>query len=462
MQKVIIKDFGPIKDVSLEIKDLMVFVGPQASGKSTIAKVIFFFKSLRDDLIKYLSDSIDMNLFDKPLGTYGKYVRQKYLDYFGPSTHLSEFNLIYYYSNNIYIEVYLEKKHKYITPKFSPEFEHNFRLLIKECKEFSDALRQKYKSSSLTSKDLFEREKEKSAFLNNIKKEITTKLFFDDRELIFVPAGRSIISTLSDQIQEFNPRQLDFLMRTFLERVRIIRPFFNKSFRDILTERDLLPIVVGPGLKKGDFLSPSNENIKLVLDGIKKILKGEYKFDKSGEKIFYDKNNYVKLNFASSGQQEVLWILLLLFIIALENQKVFIVIEEPEAHLYPEAQREMVNLIALALNINENDKIVDQTKNQAIITTHSPYILASFNNLIYADKVGRNKNYKEEISKIIPQNLWIKYENVFAGIVKDGKVREIIDDELKIIKHETIDEISHTINEEFDKLQIIEIENEYK
>jgi predicted ATPase len=75
MQKVIIKDFGPIKDVSLEIKDLMVFVGPQASGKSTIAKVIFFFKSLRDDLIKYLSDSIDTNFFDKPLGTYGKYVR---------------------------------------------------------------------------------------------------------------------------------------------------------------------------------------------------------------------------------------------------------------------------------------------------------------------------------------------------------------------------------------------------
>jgi hypothetical protein len=336
-------------------------------------------------------------------------------------------------------------------------------MLIKECKEFSDALRQKYKSSSLTSKDLFEREKEKSAFLNNIKKEITTKLFFDDRELIFVPAGRSIISTLSDQIQEFNPRQLDFLMRTFLERVRIIRPFFNKSFRDILIERNLLPIVVvGPGLKKGDFLSPSNENIKLVLDGIKKILKGEYRFDKLGEKIFYDKNNYVKLNFASSGQQEVLWILLLLFIIVLENQKVFIVIEEPEAHLYPEAQREMVYLIAFALNINENDNIVDQTKNQAIITTHSPYILASFNNLIYADKVGRNKNCKEEISKIIPQNLWIKYENVFAGIVKDGKVREIIDDELKIIKHETIDKISHTINEEFDKLQIIEIENEYK
>ncbi|MFK7948849.1 MAG: AAA family ATPase, partial [Saprospiraceae bacterium] len=34
MQKLIIKNFGPIKDVKLEIKDFMVFIGPQASGKS--------------------------------------------------------------------------------------------------------------------------------------------------------------------------------------------------------------------------------------------------------------------------------------------------------------------------------------------------------------------------------------------------------------------------------------------
>ena len=51
MQKIEIKNFGPIKELKLEIKDFMLFIGPQASGKSTIAKTIFFFKSLSDDLV---------------------------------------------------------------------------------------------------------------------------------------------------------------------------------------------------------------------------------------------------------------------------------------------------------------------------------------------------------------------------------------------------------------------------
>ena len=34
MEKFIIKNFGPIKDVSLDFGDLTILVGPQASGKS--------------------------------------------------------------------------------------------------------------------------------------------------------------------------------------------------------------------------------------------------------------------------------------------------------------------------------------------------------------------------------------------------------------------------------------------
>jgi len=42
MQRLIIKNFGSIKDLDMEIKDFMVFIGPQASGKSTIAKAVYF------------------------------------------------------------------------------------------------------------------------------------------------------------------------------------------------------------------------------------------------------------------------------------------------------------------------------------------------------------------------------------------------------------------------------------
>ena len=35
-----IENFGPIKKASINIKRNMIFIGPQASGKSTIAKLI--------------------------------------------------------------------------------------------------------------------------------------------------------------------------------------------------------------------------------------------------------------------------------------------------------------------------------------------------------------------------------------------------------------------------------------
>ncbi|MEM7657450.1 MAG: AAA family ATPase, partial [Bacteroidota bacterium] len=45
MQKIIVRNFGPIREAEVEIKPLTVLIGEQASGKSTIAKLVYFFKS---------------------------------------------------------------------------------------------------------------------------------------------------------------------------------------------------------------------------------------------------------------------------------------------------------------------------------------------------------------------------------------------------------------------------------
>ena len=50
MQKIIIHQLGPVEHCELEINDFMIFTGPQASGKSTIAKSVFFFKNTRETL----------------------------------------------------------------------------------------------------------------------------------------------------------------------------------------------------------------------------------------------------------------------------------------------------------------------------------------------------------------------------------------------------------------------------
>jgi len=427
MQKIEIRNFGPIKELNLDIKDFSIFIGPQASGKSTIAKTIFFFKSLNDDLVKYFIESVEKSDFSKSIGTYAKSIRQKYLDYFGSSTHLNGLHLKYYYTEKIWISITIETNHKYITPNFSEQFKDDFKNLVKEAIEFSSSLGQR-NLSLLTSKDLLQIDSEKRKFVSYVKEKCNS-IFQEDRELIFIPAGRSLLATLSDQLQFINPRNLDFLMRTFLDKINIVRPIFNKSLSDIIKERRLLT----------QYEIDYNKT-KLAEEIISKILRGKYQYDKDGEKIFYETNKYVKLNFSSSGQQESLWILLLLFIIILEKQNVFIVIEEPEAHLFPEAQKEISNLIALMSNVENS---------QVIITTHSPYILASLNNLILANKVGsKNINVEKRINK----NLWINRDKVYAALVTKGQVKDIIDNELNIIQQENIDSVSGTINDEFDFL----------
>lgn len=52
MQKIIINNLGPVKHCELEINDFTVFTGPQASGKSTIAKSVFFFKNIKNILFE--------------------------------------------------------------------------------------------------------------------------------------------------------------------------------------------------------------------------------------------------------------------------------------------------------------------------------------------------------------------------------------------------------------------------
>ncbi len=39
-EQLIIKNFGPIKDVNLDLRKTTIFIGEQASGKSTLAKLI--------------------------------------------------------------------------------------------------------------------------------------------------------------------------------------------------------------------------------------------------------------------------------------------------------------------------------------------------------------------------------------------------------------------------------------
>lgn len=56
MQKIIIKYLGPVRELEMEIKDFNLFIGEQATGKSTVAKAIYFFRIIKSTLSSCMWD----------------------------------------------------------------------------------------------------------------------------------------------------------------------------------------------------------------------------------------------------------------------------------------------------------------------------------------------------------------------------------------------------------------------
>lgn len=121
MSRIIIKNLGPIRYFEKQVDDrLMILIGEQASGKSTIAKTVFFCKSISEELKKFLMDS--NNLINKANGTplltnFRKKLRTKFMEYFGTTKHMEPFLIKYTFDNDEY--VCIELKNGYANILFS-------------------------------------------------------------------------------------------------------------------------------------------------------------------------------------------------------------------------------------------------------------------------------------------------------------------------------------------------------
>ena len=447
MQKIIIKNFGPVKNAEIEITPLLVLIGEQATGKSTIAKLIYFFKSLYIDMVKhymeYTGSKID---FSKDLISV---TREKFFDYFGSTSFSHNFTIKYYYKKNRIIRLSLTNDRN-LDVQLSTSFFSGF-----DRKGLNDIflLRQmNMKSANQTLDDLLSRRLELS-FIRRLTASIQDLFDYNYTNLLYIVAGRNAtigyssyydsLLTLNLQKQKENlgsnakEQTIDeTLMLDFLQRVSVMRQFMNK-FGDF------------EGIIKTAY-ADKKEVLNTAYSFVQKVIKGTYLSGKD-EKIKLDNGKFVYLKNASSGQQESMRILQDAFIEIYSDNNIFRIIEEPEAHIFPEAQMYMLELLAMLLNNKE--------ENQMIITTHSPYVLSVINNLMYAHKVG--KDNPEKAGEIVNKQSWLAPERVNAYMLTSEKGSErIIDDELGMIKAERIDEVSRTLNEDYDKLLDIEYEKE--
>lgn len=453
MQKIIIKNFGPIKDAEIVITPLLVLIGEQATGKSTIAKLIYFFKSLSNDFLGryYASSNFQINMASDVIFA----TREKFFDFFGSTFHLNDFIIIYYYNDNRSITLSLNTKKRLDVHLSDDFFAKELRAKLKDCKKTLLNLRHEIEIEEQLTKKLILEQKQ-ITLLHEFSELINEVFCYYHNDSSYIIAGRNatigysnffesmLAANLQKRLEDLGSRAYETkeqtieetLMLDFLQRVSKMRQFLNKS-------GDFDGVIKNAQKNKKEILT-------LAHSLIQKVIRGSYTSG-TDEKIVLKDGQYVYLKNASSGQQESIRILQDAFIAINSDNNVLRIIEEPEAHIFPEAQMYLLQLLAMLLNNKE--------QNQIIITTHSPYVLSVINNLMFAYKVGQKS--PDKVNKIVKKESWLAPEKVNAYMLTTAKGSErIIDDELCMIKAERIDEVSEKLNDDYDKLLNIEYEKE--
>ena len=109
--KIVIQNFGPVKEAQINLnKNFQIFIGVQASGKSTICKVVYFVQKIRDYTLDYLMDAAQFtqNHKNEYFNNYMKYLTKQFMGCFGKTKHMQKFNVSYMFAGK-HINIFLNR-----------------------------------------------------------------------------------------------------------------------------------------------------------------------------------------------------------------------------------------------------------------------------------------------------------------------------------------------------------------
>ncbi|HMS42865.1 MAG TPA: AAA family ATPase [Pyrinomonadaceae bacterium] len=411
-ESITIKNFGGLKDVTIPLNSINIFIGKQASGKSVTAKLIYFFK-------KIISNIMFDVIREKSRVESDGITLESFKDYFPEETWKdSSFYIKYEFSKE---KIVIEKsKGKELTLKYSPKIQSLFTF----AKEL-ESNRKKEEDQTLWR---FPSQVTFNNYYSFVEKELGKNASNEQR---FVPAGRSYFANVKDSI--FSILSTNQTIDPFLIKFGSDYDFLKRIFRR-------------PNLK---FDNRKDRLVSELVDKlIAEILVGKYVEEDNTDYIIHDDTRKISVSFSSSGQQETLPLLVVLKALAriiVYGNGITTYIEEPEAHLFPSAQKKIVELISAIYN-NAGIPL------QFVITTHSPYILTSFNNLLQAGQLLEKGVNKKKLFKIVPEFEILKCGELNAYAFADGGVKSLIDKETGLISADLLDQVSEEIAVQFDEL----------
>ncbi len=461
MPKLVVKNFINIREAEIDMdKTLVVFIGATASGKSVLAKLLYFFHELIRDFRQYIKQT---NAYPpehpKPVlpdlsTVFRAQISYKFREFFGEASELTlitddaearkPFEITYHYTRDSRITLTLdtEKTLEIELPKVMEEVETLCYALQEKLRQFdaqhlsADSDTKADAASTETEETDKEQESKTSERFFFILKmairisDITEKLAGTYRDSLFIPADRNIAVNYPDALKRIfyggiksdlqtraatQPRVNLHLIARFLEKnEEFLDTFSTQNFHNIFDEK-----------AEAESDSMDKPMIEFLLKKIACILKSEYEtIGKISESRLFSHptgENATFLEKASTGQQNTIRILQDMFMNVLYNEVIFRVIEEPEAHLHPIAQKHLMHIIALMRN---------HIDSQIVLTTHSPYLLAVLRTLLAAGQLSEKKPEAAVAREALtPKFCWLNPDDVEVYHLKDGMSHAIVQPE---------------------------------
>lgn len=389
MERIEINNIGPIKHVNFTLNKVNLIIGPQSSGKSTIAKIVSFCQWLEKYVIIHQSaDSVNSD-----------FIRNQFVTFHG-------------FSNYLYEDSYLHFVGEFIDFEF-----------------FSS-----------------------DSFSLNVSENISNGL---NSKVAYIPSERNILS-----LPNIASLQLgNTYVRNFIFDWLTIRGNYNGNSRLPILD---LGIDYYYDKNKGDVIAiDSNRELSLTesSSGLQALVpmlvyinyvtkwiysnEAELSFDKysSLQKTLQESLSKLK---SESNTDNLADIHSLMEKIG-KPHSTKLTIEEGEMNIFPSTQYNFVKALVRTMDFDRGDTL--------LLTTHSPYIMTSINNLIQASNALKEGELsKDVVAKVIPEDCWLDYNIVSAWSVNDGKIVSINDDDYRMISSDALDLASEEISNDFSKL----------
>ena len=395
MAHIIIKNVGPIKKAELDLNKINVFMGPQSSGKSTIAKIISYCSWYEKNVI--LTSKLTKDFYKELLEFHNL-----------EDNYFSESSYIEYNSNNCHIK-FPGKDVENLEVKVSVSIDNVFK---NEKIEYIPAERNfvtipgigKYNESRNNVLsflyDWFEAKREiikEKTFIYPIKSLNQNAYYYnqeEDSDNIIIENGTEIkLRNASSGLMSVTPLVIvfDYILHTVYSKKRIKSPFE----------------VINIQSKIDNYDEATKERIKKLVDGIENLRSYLTKdlplsFDEQDiDKMQNDLNK--ALGFDSDYNYSK------------------VIIEEPELNLFPDTQKDIIYYMLSVLNKEERE-------HQLVLTTHSPYVLFSLNNCMMGGLV-KDKIPEEKRNEFESYHSWIDPKKVSIYEIHDGELKPIQDED---------------------------------